>query len=337
MCSHCDFWFNQVHDLVVDLQRAMEPQVELQPQPEPEPGPEPEPAAQAPAGRFCARCERRTCVCICAALPAAPVPLRRCKVLMLQHWREDRKKKATGTVRLLKLCMAEADLSVLVDRMGMQQGETSEVSRKLALQRAERQQAMQRGEAGDRGCLTAAETADMFPELGRALGLLPRLPGSAAAAAAAAHQLPALLLFPGERSRELESVLEGELLEAAEAVDTALHQASAAAAGSSAVGKAEERLVAAGRSADSGHQRRCEGNALSFLTDETRGVFLACSAKPREIADDCLQRQARDQHSETWKNGPENGALFRRALIVVDGTWNQARQLLKRHGAESVL
>ena len=81
----------------------MEPQVELQPQPEPEPGPEPEPAAQAPAGRFCARCERRTCVCICAALPAAPVPLRRCKVLMLQHWREDRKKKATGTVRLLKL------------------------------------------------------------------------------------------------------------------------------------------------------------------------------------------------------------------------------------------
>jgi hypothetical protein len=100
---------------------------------------------------------------------------------------------------------------------------------------------MRRGEAGDRGCLEAAETAAMFPELGRALGLLAPLPGTAAC------PLPPLLLFPGEGSCALEAVLD----------------------------------VEAGSSEDAG--------------------------------------QPEPQQQQ-------------RALIVVDGTWNQARQLLKRHG-----
>jgi hypothetical protein len=226
-----------------------------------EPAPEPEPAAEP---RSCARCERRSCVCICAALPSRPVPLRRCKVLVLQHWREER--RATGTVRLLQLCLAEGCSSVLVDRMGMQRGRsTPELSRALTQQRRARQLAMQSGRSGDRGCLEAAETAAMFPELGRALGLLPPLPGLAEGSS------PPLLLFPGEGSRSLETVLAEE------------EQRAASNAPSDMVGRSACQHAAAG------------------------GAGAGVGGQPP------LRQQ--------------------QVLIVVDGTWNQARQLLKRHGA----
>ena len=77
-------------------------------------------ATASTAGRFCSRCERRTCVCICASLPTAPLRLHRCRVLVLQHWRENKNKKGSGTAHLAKLCIA--DVSVLVDRMGMREG-----------------------------------------------------------------------------------------------------------------------------------------------------------------------------------------------------------------------
>lgn len=229
-----------------------------------EPAPEPQPEGGA-APRFCARCERRSCVCICAALPAQPFALRHCKVLMLQHWREDRKKKATGTVRLLKLCLAEGSMSVLVDAMGMQPGEsTPELSRALTQQRKARREAMRSGESGDRGCLGAVETAAMFPELGRALQLLPQLPGVVAC------PLPPLLLFPGEGSTSLEAVL------------------------------AEEE------------------RASSTTTDKIDSTGCPQTAGKYSTTGRCGQPHPQPPQQQ-------------RALIVVDGTWNQARQLLKRH------
>ena len=227
-----------------------------------EPAPEPELVAEP---RFCARCERRSCVCICAALPSRPVALRHCKVLVLQHWREE--KRATGTVRLLQLCLAEGCMSVLVDRMGVQRGQsTPEMSRALTQQRRARQLAMQSGRSGDRGCLEAAETAAMFPELGRALGLLPPLPGLAQCPS------PPLLLFPGEGSRSLETVL------------------------------AEEK-------------QRADSSAASDLMGRS-----AC--QPSHAAGSRAGAGA----------GGQSLLQQQLVLIVVDGTWNQARQLLKRHG-----
>ena len=119
---------------------------------------------------LCARCSRPPAVCVCAALPGRPLLLRRCRVVLLQHWREAKKKKIMGTAPIVTLCCDPGGVAVLVDHMASDDGTDA---------------------------LTAAATAALFPELGRALGIVAPTP----------PPLPPLLLFPGEGARSLSAVL----------------------------------------------------------------------------------------------------------------------------------
>ena len=174
----------------------------------------------------CTCCGRPPSVCVCAAVPAKRVRLRRTRVLIVQHWREEKKKKIMGTMPIAKLCIDSDSLEVCVDR----------------------------SIRGDRGAmLGASDTAASLPALGRALGLLP-----ASTAGSLPHRTP-LLLFPGQGA-------------------VALHELLASEA-------------------------------------SVPGEDASCS------------------HSTDGDGDGERTASHRRTLIVLDGTWKQASQLMRRHRA----
>lgn len=62
---------------------------------------------------YCPRCHRPSPTCICHALPAdGPISLPNIRVLILQHPREARKRKRTGTVPLVRLCLEDVTVCV---------------------------------------------------------------------------------------------------------------------------------------------------------------------------------------------------------------------------------
>lgn len=62
----------------------------------------------------CNRCSRPTRTCICEALPEQPLTLNKCRVLVLQHPHEARRKNRS--VPLIELCLDDASLKVIVAR-----------------------------------------------------------------------------------------------------------------------------------------------------------------------------------------------------------------------------
>ena len=139
-----------------------------------------EPAAQR--RQHCGRCSRPPSVCVCAALPVAPLRLRHCRVILLQHWREAKEKKIMGTAPIVRLCLEAGSIDVLVDRTP--------------------------SAAGDNG-LTARATAALFPELGRAMGIA-TTEDEGGPPPAGATALPPLVLFPGPGALPLEGLLHSE-------------------------------------------------------------------------------------------------------------------------------
>ncbi len=141
---------------------------------------EPEPEPQE-SRRLCQGCQRPPAVCICSALPARPLHLRHCRVLVLQHWREAAKKKVMGSGPLVRLCLDPSSVHLLVDEMGREAAApTRESGRSVATP-----------------SLGSDETAALHQELGRALGL----------AGAPAPRLQPLLMFPGKGAVPLEQAL----------------------------------------------------------------------------------------------------------------------------------
>ena len=70
-------------------------------------------ASAAPYRAYCPRCHRPWPTCICHALPAdGPISLPNIRVLILQHPREARKRKRTGTVPLVRLCLGGVTVCV---------------------------------------------------------------------------------------------------------------------------------------------------------------------------------------------------------------------------------
>ena len=65
---------------------------------------------------YCTRCHRPPSTCLCHALPTKPLslssPYLTIRVLILQHPREARKRKRTGTVPLIGLCLEEVSVCV---------------------------------------------------------------------------------------------------------------------------------------------------------------------------------------------------------------------------------
>ena len=60
---------------------------------------------------MCERCQRAQAICICASLPAAKL-FTKTRICVLQHPNEAHKKKAIGTVPLMKLCLSNIDVIV---------------------------------------------------------------------------------------------------------------------------------------------------------------------------------------------------------------------------------
>ena len=70
-------------------------------------------ASAASYRAYCPRCHRPAPTCICHALPAGgPISLSDTRVLILQHPREARKRKRTGTVPLVRLCLEDVTVCV---------------------------------------------------------------------------------------------------------------------------------------------------------------------------------------------------------------------------------
>lgn len=139
---------------------------------------EPEPEQR----RFlCQGCQRPSAVCVCTALPSKPLQLRRCRVLVLQHWREAARKKVMGTGPLVRLCLDSSSVRILVDEVGRGAGA---LDRKSASASATRS-------------LDEEETVALHPELGRALGL----------AGSPMPRLQPLVMFPGKGAVLLEQAL----------------------------------------------------------------------------------------------------------------------------------
>ena len=70
-------------------------------------------ASAASYRAYCPRCHRPSPTCICHALPAdGPISLPNIRVLILQHPREARKRKRTGTVPLVRLCLEDVTVCV---------------------------------------------------------------------------------------------------------------------------------------------------------------------------------------------------------------------------------
>jgi DTW domain-containing protein YfiP len=143
--------------------------------------PELEPKQELEQGRrLCQGCQRPPAVCICNSLPAKPLQLRCCRVLVLQHWREAAKKKVMGTGPLVRLCLDPDSVDVLVDEMGREAAPTRESGRTVATP-----------------SLDEDETAAIHPKLARVLGI----------AGAPTPMLQPFVMFPGRGAVPLEQAI----------------------------------------------------------------------------------------------------------------------------------
>lgn len=63
---------------------------------------------------ICSKCVKPTNACLCASLPLLPIELKRCRVVVLQHPHEQRRKNRS--LPLVELCLRKEDLHVVVAR-----------------------------------------------------------------------------------------------------------------------------------------------------------------------------------------------------------------------------